>query len=61
MSKKGNSRIRKAFYMSTVSKIRFDAPTEEYYKQLKEKKGKCMITVVATQRKLLALMYMYTL
>lgn len=57
ISKKGNSRIRKALYMPSLSKIGNDASTQKYYQRIKEKKGKGIIAVVAVQRKLLSLMY----
>ena len=57
ISKKGNSHIRKALFMPTFAKIKWDASTGQYYERLKEKKGKGMIAVVAVQRKLLGLMY----
>lgn len=57
ISKKGNSHIRKALYMPTLTKVKKDKPTQDYYQRLKQKKGKGMIAAVAVQRKLLGLMY----
>ena len=57
ISKKGNSHIRRALYMPTLTKIKKDKSTQNYYQRLKDKKGKGMIAVVALQRKLLGLMY----
>ena len=57
ISKQGNSHIRKALYMPSLSKIRHDKKTEQFYERLKEKKGVGMVAVVAVARKLLGLMY----
>ena len=57
ISKKGNSHIRKALYMSAFSKIQNDEATRNCYQELKQKKGKGMIAAVAIQRKLLGLIY----
>jgi transposase len=57
ISKKGNRYIRKALYMPTLSKIRADKATSEFYERLKQAKVKPMVAVVAVERKLLALMY----
>jgi transposase len=57
ISKKGNSRIRKALYMPAFSKIKYDKSSKQQYERLTEKKGIKMVAAVAVQRKLLGLMY----
>lgn len=57
ISKRGNSYIRKAIYMPTLSKISKDKETKLFYERLKEKKGVGMVAVVAVGRKLLGLMF----
>jgi transposase len=57
ISKRGNSHIRKALYMPTLSKIVHDDTTSKHYERLKEKKGIGMVAVVAEERKLLGLMF----
>ena len=57
ISKRGNSHIRSVLYMPTLSKIKHDKATKQFYERLKEKKGVGMIAVVACMRKTLALMY----
>jgi transposase len=57
ISKRGNSHIRKALYMPTLSKIGNDGATKQHYERLKEKKGIGMVAVVAEERKLLGLMF----
>lgn len=57
ISKKGNSHIRKALYFPSLTKIKYDSPTKQYYERLKNKKAKPMIAAVAVQRKLLGLIY----
>jgi transposase len=57
ISKRGNSHIRKAVYMPSLSKIRKDKETKQFYERLKDKKGVGMIALIAVGRKLLGLMY----
>jgi len=57
ISKRGNSHIRKAVYMPSLSIIGKDKKTKLFYERLKERKGVGMVAVVAVGRKLLALMY----
>jgi len=57
ISKRGNSYIRKALFMPSLSKIRHNQQTKQFYERLKEKKGIGMIATVAVERKLLGLMF----
>ena len=57
ISKRGNSHIRKALFMPSLSKIRCDHPTKQFFERLKTKKGIGMVATVAVERKLLALMF----
>ena len=57
ISKRGNSHIRKALFMPSLSKIRHDQETKQFYQRLKDKKGTGMIATVAVERKLLGLMF----
>ena len=57
ISKRGNSHIRKALFMPSLSKIRHDQKTKQFYQRLKEKKGIGMVATVAVERKLLGLMF----
>jgi transposase len=56
ISKRGNSHIRKALYMPSLARVRFDESANAFYENLKERKGKPMIALVAVQRKMLGLM-----
>jgi transposase len=57
ISKRGNSHIRKALYMPSMARIRFDKQANLFYENLKERKAKPMIALVAVQRKMLGLMF----
>jgi transposase len=57
ISKRGNSHIRKALFMPSLSRIRDDQNAKQFFKRLKEKKGIGMIATVAVERKLLGLMF----
>jgi len=57
ISKRGNSHIRKALFMPSLSKIRSDQTSKLFYQRLKAKKGIGMVAVVAIERKLLGLMF----
>ena len=57
ISKRGNSHIRKALYMPSLSRIRYDKSANLFYENLKERKGKAMVALVAVQRKMLGLMF----
>ena len=57
ISKLGNSHIRKALFMPSLSRKTHDPTTNRFYERIKEKKGIGMIATVAVERKLLGLMY----
>jgi len=57
ISKRGNSHIRKALFMPSLSKKKHDPATALFYERLKDKKGIKMVAVVAVERKLLGLMF----
>jgi transposase len=57
ISKRGNSYIRKALFMPSLSKISHDQSTKQFYERLKEKKGVGMMAAIAVERKLLGLMF----
>jgi transposase len=57
ISKRGNSHIRKSLYMPSLSRVRYDKSAKGFYENLKNRKGKPMIALVAVQRKMLGLMF----
>ena len=57
ISKKGNSRIRKALYFPAMSAVRFNPDLKEDYERIMEKQTIKMKGLVAIQRKLLVLVY----
>ena len=57
ISKQGNSHIRKALYMPSLSRIACDKAAKCFYEDLKNRKGCSMIALVAVQRKMLGLMF----
>jgi len=59
ISKRGNSHIRKALYMPSLSRVCYDKSAKQFYENLKERKGqdKSMVALVAVQRKMLGLMF----
>lgn len=57
ISKKGNSHIRRALYMPSLSSIQHSKTYEAFYERLKEKKGIKLVAGTAVQRKLLGLIY----
>ena len=57
ISKRGNSHIRKALFMPSLSQKTHDPTTKQFYDRLKEKKGIGMVAAVAVERKLLGLMF----
>jgi len=57
ISKKGNSHIRRALYMPTLSAIRYNETYNEFYNRLNERKNNGLISGTAVQRKLICLMY----
>jgi transposase len=57
ISKQGNSHIRKALYMPSVSRIVHDKSAKLFYENLLNRKGHAKIALVAVQRKMLGLMF----
>lgn len=57
ISKKGNSHIRAALHMPSLSTARFCKQHNVFYNRIVERKQKPMIGVIAVSRKLLILMY----
>lgn len=57
ISKRGNSHIRGALYMPSLTAVRCNPTLKPFYQRLKEKKSKPIIGLVAVQRKLLCLMF----
>jgi len=57
ISKRGNSHIRKALFMPSLSGKTHDPTTKRFFERIKEKKGIGMIATVAVERKLLGLMF----
>lgn len=57
ISKKGNSHIRRALYMPSLSVIGHSQTYKQIYNRLYEKKGNGLIAGTAIQRKLLGLIY----
>lgn len=57
ISKKGNKHIRAILHMPSMTAIRVNPTLKPFYQRLKSKKEKPIIGLVATQRKLLLLMY----
>lgn len=57
ISKKGNSHIRRALYMPSLSSIQHSNTYGKFYERLVEKKRNGLIAGVAVQRKLLGLIY----
>jgi len=57
ISKQGNSHIRKALYMPSLSRIMCDKAAKRFYENLVNRKGYSMIALVAVQRKMLGLMF----
>lgn len=57
ISKKGNSHIRAALYMPSLSTARYCNQHKVFYNRIVERKKKPMIGVTAVSRKLLILMY----
>ncbi len=53
ISKKGNSHIRKALYMPSLSVVRHSAVHKAFYERLKGKKEKAKIALTAVQKKCL--------
>ncbi|MEQ8907648.1 MAG: IS110 family transposase [Vicingaceae bacterium] len=57
ISKKGNKQIRAILHMPSMAAIRVNPTLKPFYQRLKSSKVKPIIGLVATQRKLLLLMY----
>ncbi len=57
ISKRGNSHIRAALHMPSLTAVRCNPTLKPFYQRLKEKKTKPIIGLVAVQRKLLCLMF----
>jgi transposase len=57
ISKCGNSHIRKALYMASLSNIVHDKRNKVFYERLKDNKKLPMVALVAIQRKMLGLMF----
>lgn len=57
ISKKGNSHIRRALYMPSLSAITHNAIYRDFYNRLNERKENGLISGTAVQRKLLCLIY----
>ena len=57
ISKKGNSYIRAALHMPSMSCVRCNPTLRTFYNRLKPNKAKPLVALVAVQRKLLILMF----
>ncbi|MDR0812065.1 MAG: transposase [Paludibacter sp.] len=57
ISKAGNSHIRKALYMPSMSRVRYDKTAKTFYCRLQQKNTNGKFALVAVQRKMLGLMY----
>lgn len=57
ISKRGNSHIRAALHMPSLTAVRCNPTLKPFYQRLKEKKAKPIVGLVAVQRKLLCLMF----
>ena len=57
ISKKGNSHIRQAMYMPSLSSIQHSETYKTFYERLNERKNCGLISGTAVQRKLLGLIY----
>jgi transposase len=57
ISKKGNSNIRAALHMPSFVYIKYNAIVKDNYERINERNTSKMVGVIATQRKLLTLMY----
>jgi len=57
ISKTGDVELRKAFYMPSVSAIRFNPIIKDFSKRLSNKGKSKMIIVIAAMRKLLHIIY----
>jgi len=57
ISKKGNSHIRAALHMPSMTCVRCNPTLKVFYNRLKPNKAKPLVALVAVQRKLLLLMF----
>jgi transposase len=57
ISKRGNSRIRKALFMPSLSRVKHDRAAALFCERIRQRKGKPMVALVAVQRKTLGLMF----
>jgi len=57
ISKKGNSHLRRALYMPSLSVVRHSESHKVFYERLKERKEKAKIALTAVQRKMLGLIF----
>jgi transposase len=57
ISKKGNSHIRAALHMPSMTCVRCNPTLKTFYNRLKPNKAKPLVALIAVQRKLLILMY----
>lgn len=57
ISKRGNSHIRAALHMPSMTCVRCNPTLKKFYNRLKPNKAKPLVALVAVQRKLLILMY----
>ncbi|MFT4535668.1 MAG: transposase [Saprospiraceae bacterium] len=57
ISKKGNSRLRAAMFMPTITVVRFNPKMREIYERINKDKSVKSIGLVAVQRRLLVLLY----
>lgn len=57
ISKRGNSHIRAALHMPSLTCVRCNPTLKVFYNRLKPKKAKPLVALIAVQRKLLILMY----
>ncbi|MEM6642774.1 MAG: IS110 family transposase [Bacteroidota bacterium] len=57
ISKRGNSHIRAALHMPSLTAVRCNPTLKPFYQRLKEKKAKPIVGMAAVQRKLLCLMF----
>jgi len=57
ISKKGNSHIRAALHMPSMTCVRCNPTLKTFYIRLKPKKAKPLVALIAVQRKLLILMF----
>ena len=57
ISKKGNSHIRAALHMPSMTCVRCNPTLRQFHTRLKPKKAKPLVALIAVQRKLLVLMF----